>query len=79
MNMLRVTLVLVIMIYLHFCVTDQYIIFGCDEGIYMFNLTQIHEGAMDQVRPHSFHFDKIRDTGVDIVRKKEKGMKEGIP
>ncbi|XP_041468218.1 mitogen-activated protein kinase kinase kinase kinase 5-like isoform X2 [Lytechinus variegatus] len=30
---------------------DQYIIFGCDEGIYMFNLTQIHEGAMDQMFP----------------------------
>ncbi|XP_071802348.1 mitogen-activated protein kinase kinase kinase kinase 5-like isoform X3 [Asterias amurensis] len=30
---------------------DQYIIFACEEGIYTFNLTQIHEGVMDQIFP----------------------------
>ncbi|XP_038066509.1 mitogen-activated protein kinase kinase kinase kinase 5-like isoform X2 [Patiria miniata] len=30
---------------------DQYIIFACEEGIYTFNLNQIHEGVMDQIFP----------------------------
>ena len=34
--------------------TDQYIIFACEEGIYTFNLTQIHEGVMDQVSVYYF-------------------------
>ncbi|XP_071963703.1 mitogen-activated protein kinase kinase kinase kinase 5-like [Antedon mediterranea] len=30
---------------------DQYVLFGADEGIYAFNLTEIHEGVMDQIFP----------------------------
>ena len=35
---------------LFFVPADQYIIFACEEGIYTFNLNQIHEGVMDQVK-----------------------------
>ena len=29
---------------------DQYVLLGCDEGIYTLNLNEIHEGTMELVR-----------------------------